>query len=81
MRQHADGKIDLHKTIKACTAGMLTTRGPDGHLHSRAMAPCGRQFDSTVCFWNLPKHLFSRLCVADHALLPRQQCQPQVRRP
>jgi len=32
---------DLHVIIKACSAGMLTTRGPDGHLHSRAMAPCG----------------------------------------
>ena len=38
-------KIDgLHKIVQKVKTGMLTTRGTDGHIHSRAMAPAGRAY-------------------------------------
>lgn len=48
-------KIDgLHKIIKATKSSMLTTRGVDGFLHSRAMAPasCNSQMQQ-LCADNL----------------------------
>lgn len=34
----------LHGIVKNVKTGMLTTRSVDGYLHSRAMAPVGREF-------------------------------------
>ena len=36
----------LHTIVKSVKTGMLTTRTAEGHLHSRAMAPAGREHDS-----------------------------------
>lgn len=35
----------VQEVIKKVGCGMLTTKGLDGHLHSRAMAPAGRKHD------------------------------------
>ena len=32
----------LHSIVKHVKTGMLTSRAPDGYLHSRAMSPAGR---------------------------------------
>ncbi len=41
-------KIDgLHAIVKKVKTAMLTTRDTDGHMHSRAMAPAGRESNTT----------------------------------
>lgn len=36
-------QVDLNKIIQEAQTGMLTTRAPDGHLHTRAMTPAYRE--------------------------------------
>jgi general stress protein 26 len=38
----------LHEILKHTKAGMLTTHGADGHLHSRAMSPSSRTYSRTT---------------------------------
>ncbi|KAF5389373.1 hypothetical protein D9757_004267 [Collybiopsis confluens] len=55
---------DLHEIVKAVQAGMLTTRSPSGHLHSRAMIPVAPSSDSQTSllfFANKASHKFDEI--------------------
>lgn len=41
-------RVDLNKIIQGAQTGMLTTRAPDGHLHTRAMTPAYREAHISV---------------------------------